>query len=196
MTADIDLDPCLPGRQVFTTAVIAPDLSDMADEIFDGNAFNGVFDGADRKIYNLTIDTNGLGKDYLGFFGEIHKSGEIKNLGIENVRLSGTRSEFPVNSTYCAGGLAGNNNGNISRCYSTGSIAEGTSAGWWEKIAGLSMTAALQLPLSSVTMACMLADWSDGMQVLSIIVSRRVMLIMVLAVAAAESEALRAAILV
>jgi hypothetical protein len=46
MTADINLDPNLPGGQVFTTAVIAPNLYGIP-------AFSGVFDGAGHKIINL-----------------------------------------------------------------------------------------------------------------------------------------------
>jgi len=40
LTADIDLDPNLPGRKVFDRAVIAPDVND--DEYwFQGTAFTG-----------------------------------------------------------------------------------------------------------------------------------------------------------
>jgi hypothetical protein len=56
LTADIDLDPNLPGRQVFTTAVIARD-TDNSNYSFDGVSFTGVFDGAGHKITKLTIDT-------------------------------------------------------------------------------------------------------------------------------------------
>ena len=38
MTADIDLDPCLPGRRTLTTALIAPDIDD--DFPFDGTALH------------------------------------------------------------------------------------------------------------------------------------------------------------
>ena len=62
MTADINLDPNLPGRQVFTTAVIARDTENTNWD-FDGNTFTGVFDGVQHKIINLTIDTNGIEND-------------------------------------------------------------------------------------------------------------------------------------
>src|SRR4030066_156430 len=44
LTADIDLDPNLPGRKVFDKAVIAPDTND-ANWSFDGTPFTGVFAG-------------------------------------------------------------------------------------------------------------------------------------------------------
>jgi hypothetical protein len=115
LTADIDLDPNLPGNQTFSTAVISRDINN-ANSIFDGNAFNGVFDGAGHKILNLTIDANGLGNDYLGLFGDVN-SGEIKNLGLENVSITGgDDSDF-------IGGLVGYSYGSISNCYSTGAVS-------------------------------------------------------------------------
>jgi hypothetical protein len=65
LTADIDLDPNLPGGQVFTTAVIAQDTDNLNSD-FDGIPFTGIFNGAGHRIINLTIDTNGIGNDYLG----------------------------------------------------------------------------------------------------------------------------------
>ena len=117
MTADIDLDPCLPGNRVFTTAVIAPDISDSSPD-FQGAAFNGVFDGALHKIINLTINTGGISKNYLGLFGSI-EGVIIKNLGIENASIT------DVNDALFIGGLAGKSNCTISNCYSTGSITGG-----------------------------------------------------------------------
>jgi len=47
LTADIDLDPNLPGRKLFDRAVISPD-TDPNDEYcwFQGTPFAGVFDGS------------------------------------------------------------------------------------------------------------------------------------------------------
>src|SRR5512136_1985475 len=66
LTADIDLDPDLPGGKVFDKAVIAPDMNDLADD-FQGTPFTGVFDGNDHVISHLTV----VGKDYLGLFGRL-----------------------------------------------------------------------------------------------------------------------------
>jgi hypothetical protein len=130
LTADIDLDPNLPGRQVFTTAVIAPDIDNSnADYDFDGTAFSAVFDGAGHKIINLTIDTNGVGNDFLGLFGYV-SSGEIKNLGIENVFITGGFE------SQCLGGLVGYIGGSINNCYSTGIITGGDSSQYLGGLAG------------------------------------------------------------
>ena len=117
LTADIDLNPLLPGGQVFTTAVIA-----RID--YPTPAFTGSFDGAGHKIFNLTIDTNGVGNSYLGLFGYIQnddpcsKLVEIKNLHLENASITG------ADGSNCLGGLAGwNSSGSICNCSSSGTIA-------------------------------------------------------------------------
>ena len=61
MTADIDLDPNLPGRKVFDKAVIAPD-HDPRDGVTSGPPFTGVFNGDGHTISRLTI----RGRDSLG----------------------------------------------------------------------------------------------------------------------------------
>lgn len=72
--------------------------------------FNKVihFNGNNHVISNLTV-TDG-NASLLGNF-----TGEIKNLGLENVELA--------KLWYCVGGIAGNaNNATISNCYITGSV--------------------------------------------------------------------------
>jgi probable HAF family extracellular repeat protein len=110
MTADIDLDPNLPGRKVFDRAVIAPDTNDVTSW-FDGNAFTGVFDGNDHTISHLTI----TGGEYLGLFGQLDPGAKVSNLGLEAVIVHGTVD--------CVGGLVGYNNGRINTSYSTGTIS-------------------------------------------------------------------------
>jgi murein DD-endopeptidase MepM/ murein hydrolase activator NlpD len=103
LTADIDL-----ASYSFTTAIIAP----------SGLYFIGIFDGSGHKISNLTINTNSDGNGHLGLFGG--SSGEIKNLRIENVAITGGHASSNL------GGLVGNiGGGNISNCYSTGTITGG-----------------------------------------------------------------------
>jgi len=65
LTADIDLDLNLPGRQAFDRAVIAPDKNDV-ESGFQGTPFTGVFDGNGHTITHLTIS----GDTYLGLFVE------------------------------------------------------------------------------------------------------------------------------
>lgn len=150
MTSDIDLDPNLPGRQVFTKAVIAPDINDI-DWFFQGTAFTGIFNGAGRKILNLTINTHGLGNGCLGLFGYIF-GGSISGLSLEQVNISPGDYSWPVGSlagysgdsvancfssgnitgaeyTEGAGGLIGINTGSIAHCHSTVNITNGSEIG-------------------------------------------------------------------
>ncbi len=87
---------------------------------FDPNnkPFTGVFEGNDHKIWNFTWDSKG--RDYVGLFGYIDSvevgSGQIKNLGMENVDVN-------VATRLCVGGLVGySHGGTITNCYSTGGI--------------------------------------------------------------------------
>jgi len=109
LTADIDLDPNLPDHKVFDRAVIAPDINDAGDG-FQGATFTGVFDGDGYTITNLTIS----GRRYLGLFGQLGLGAMISNLGLEAIDVNGT-------SDYI-GGLAGYNEGHITKNYSTGTV--------------------------------------------------------------------------
>jgi hypothetical protein len=108
LTADIDLDPNLPGRKVFDKAVIAPDTNN-ATEWFQGTGFAGVLDGNDHAISHLTIQ----GESYLGLFGSLEWSAEVKNLGVVDVNIVGLGSYV--------GGLVGRG-GTVTSCYGTGVV--------------------------------------------------------------------------
>jgi hypothetical protein len=141
MTADIDLDPNLPGRKVFDRAVIAPDI-DSIKEYFQGTRFTGIFDGNWHTISNLTVK----GKDYLGLFGHVIHPAQVRRLGIVNVNISGSgdyigglagRCDCSINTSYSngtvsgsnyVGGLTGASGGSIKHCCSAGEIA-GTGYG-------------------------------------------------------------------
>lgn len=129
LMTDIDL----AGR-TYTTAVIAPDP-------YIGTNYSGVFDGDGHTISNLTIAASS--KKYIGLFGGVRSVGQIKNLGVENVYLSGYSdvgalvgwisycdpitacySTGSVNGEKYVGGLVGRNNGStLTSCYSTCSIS-------------------------------------------------------------------------
>jgi hypothetical protein len=109
LTDNVDLDPNLPDRKVFDRAVIAPDINDAGDG-FQGATFTGVFDGDGYTITNLTIS----GRRYLGLFGQLGLGAMISNLGLEAIDVNGT-------SDYI-GGLAGYNEGHITKNYSTGMV--------------------------------------------------------------------------
>ncbi len=109
LTADIDLDPNLPTGRVFDKAIIAPDAN-ATEPGFQGLPFSGVFDGNDRRILHAIVK----GGDYVGLFGNIASSGEVKNLRVVDINM--------VGSGQYIGGLAGCSAGTVARCYSMGSV--------------------------------------------------------------------------
>ncbi|MBN2021030.1 MAG: hypothetical protein JW749_12500 [Sedimentisphaerales bacterium] len=119
LTADIDLAPGLPGGQIFTTAVIAPD-SNSSNFTFDDTEFTGKFDGGGHKILNMTIDCDGA--DWLGLFGYVLNA-EIKGVHLKNSRVTGG------DGSYQLGALAGCCiYSNISNCSSQGTVESGSSS--------------------------------------------------------------------
>jgi hypothetical protein len=122
LCADIDLDPVLPGRRVFSEAPIP--------------FFAGVFDGAGHRISHLTIH----GKDNLGLFGHL-EGADVKNVGVVHVNIVGSGgyvgglvgwneggriiesySSGSVSGKYDVGGLVGGNAGSVVMSYSTASV--------------------------------------------------------------------------
>ncbi len=115
LTADIDLDPSLPGGRVLDRAVIAPNTNDVEGD-FQGTPFTGVFDGNEHTISNLTI----AGGSYLGLFGlagsPVRKGAAfVKNLELIDTRITGTGNYV--------GGLAGSNDGSVTECCSSGVVS-------------------------------------------------------------------------
>lgn len=142
----------------FATAVIAPDR-DKTNYSFEGTSFTGIFEGADHKILNLTIDTAWAGYDYLGLFGQISgEQAEVKNLGLENVFVIGGGVFSNYLGGLCGyndggtiincciislvtegaylGGLCGGNSGTISDCYSTGTVSGGVDSAYLGGLCG------------------------------------------------------------
>jgi len=97
LMADIDLDPALPGGQLFSQAVIP--------------AFAGTLDGNGFVIRNLTI----AGQDRLGLFGHLGSHARVWNLGVRDARVDGTGDHVGI--------LAGINLGQIWGCYCTGQVS-------------------------------------------------------------------------
>jgi len=73
--------------------------------------FTGSLDGKKYDISGLNIKRQS--KNYVGLFGAIGGAGEVKNVGVINVNMTGNNQ---------VGSLAGINNGNISNSYSTGNV--------------------------------------------------------------------------
>jgi hypothetical protein len=95
------------------------DLSSYGDWTPIGSSYTDYFvgrlDGNGHKIIGLTIKESA--SDYQGLFGYIDDSRtEIKNLGLTEVKISGTGSDV--------GGLVGFiTHGTITNCYSEGSVS-------------------------------------------------------------------------
>jgi hypothetical protein len=109
LTADINLNPNLPGRKAFDKAVIAPDTNDVKS-YFQGTPFTGIFDGNGYTISHLTLK----GVDYLGLFGRLEPGGEVRNLRVADINITGSGNNI--------GGVVGHNSGSVIHCYSTGAI--------------------------------------------------------------------------
>ena len=109
LTADLDLDPHLPGRRAWTRALIAPH-SEAGIWSFQGTPFTGVFDGNGHRMSHLTSG----GENYLGVFGRLDYRAEIRNLGVVDANIAGSGGYV--------GGLAGDSSGSVIHCYSTGAI--------------------------------------------------------------------------
>jgi hypothetical protein len=75
--------------------------------------FTGVFDGNDNIISNAVI--NQPGNDYIGLIGYVGWGGQIRNLGVENVNMTGRNA---------VGGLVGmTDHGTLIGCYAAGSVS-------------------------------------------------------------------------
>ena len=104
LMADIDL-----AVYAYDRAVIAPDVGGDGYS-FPGTPFTGVFDGNGHAVSHLTI----TGKSYLGLFGQVGLEGQVKGLGVDDVNITGSYTAI--------GGLVGDNLGNITASYSTGTV--------------------------------------------------------------------------
>ncbi|HOL20806.1 MAG TPA: hypothetical protein PK813_11275 [Candidatus Hydrogenedens sp.] len=87
------------------------------EPIGDANAFTGKFNGNNKKIIGLYINTNNPAGGLVGLFAGIAEGGEVYNLGLENIDIT-EGSMYDV----FIGGLAGINAGTITQCYSTGTV--------------------------------------------------------------------------
>jgi hypothetical protein len=96
LKADIDLSECS-----YDTAVIARAGGPMS--------LAGSLDGEGHVISNLTI----AGEGGVGLIGCLASEGEVRNLDLLNVAVSGSAG---------VGGLTGSNGGSVTNCHSIGSV--------------------------------------------------------------------------
>jgi hypothetical protein len=112
LTADLDLDPKLPGRKVFDKAVIAAQWEPP---------FTGIFDGGGHTISHLTIMTTNANA---GLFGLLSPGSEVKDLGLVDTNICSSSAYYGN-----AASLVGCNGGDVSRCYSSGVVSGGGYVG-------------------------------------------------------------------
>ena len=77
----------------------------------DDNRFSGIFEGNGYTISNLLMNREEFN---LGLFSVLHANGEIKNVGLLNVSVTGSRSNI--------GGVVGQSFGGIINSYVTGTV--------------------------------------------------------------------------
>ncbi|HPP57960.1 MAG TPA: hypothetical protein PLT82_02390, partial [Candidatus Hydrogenedens sp.] len=58
------------------------------EPIGDANAFTGKFNGNNKKIIGLYINTNNPAGGLVGLFAGIAEGGEVYNLGLENIDIT------------------------------------------------------------------------------------------------------------
>ena len=85
-----------------------------------GDDFVGSYDGSGYTITGLTVNVNSS-ENYAGMFGLIGAGGEVKNLGLINVHITGSGSN--------TGGVAGECLGTVSNCSTTGSVTGNSNTG-------------------------------------------------------------------
>ncbi len=83
-------------------------------------SFTGIFDGNEHAVWNFAW-TSTWSKG-AGLFGYIGSTGQVNNLGLENVDVN-------VASGDCAGGLVGSNGGTITNCYTICKVSGNETVG-------------------------------------------------------------------
>ncbi len=117
-------DPAYPpnGNYLLTQDIDASSTATWNDGAgFEPVSLSGVFDGQGHSITGLTIYRPR--EDNVGLFGSVAFTGEVKNLGLAGVSVTGHQN---------VGGLVGDNAGTVDRCYNTGKVV-----GYWWFVGGL-----------------------------------------------------------
>jgi len=145
LTADIDLDPSLPGRKIFRQPVVdwpvsrphatrravgMQDISTLAS-VQDGS-FHGSFDGGGHVVRNCML-INASGTLYPGFFGLIASEAVVRNLHIEDM----TVADLGRTSNLYPGLLAAVNQGMVMDCSVTGTLTTYSGGGFIGRNTGL-----------------------------------------------------------
>lgn len=135
-TADIDLSGIVDWDPI-STGVSKYDYQ---------GEFVGKYDGDNKKILNMTLNRGA--RNYCGLFSRIGVNGEVKNISLENVKITASKisggiaginrgkiynchisegsdllSTLSSNVEACLGGIAGQNNGTIENCSNSANIS-------------------------------------------------------------------------
>lgn len=116
LTSNIDLDPALPGRQVYTNAVIGPDQAVPFEATFNGNG---------HVISNLRIDTEDQRYWGIGLFGNLKNQATISKLGVSGAKIE-------CSNSFYAGILFGksfDSGVKAQECFVSGSVTAANSLG-------------------------------------------------------------------
>jgi hypothetical protein len=81
-------------------------------------SFHGTLDGGGHAIRNLFVKR--VGEDWVGLFGSLGSQGEIRNVTLVDVRVSGKED---------VGGLVGSNCGSITGCDASGEVSGDKTVG-------------------------------------------------------------------
>ena len=111
LTADLDFDQSNDNRITAADAAWWNSGAGWAAIGTWGSPFNATFDGGGHAISHLYIRASGSN---VGLFGSAGTSGVIRNLGLENVNITGGDSVGPLASTLYSA--------TVERVYATGSV--------------------------------------------------------------------------
>ncbi len=109
LMTDLDLDPNLPGRQVYNEAPFGRIKYLRYDQI--GAPFAGTFQGNGHEIRNFTFISES--DDHPGLVGVIDCNATISSLSLEGIRVDGDED---------VGGLCSINKGRIQGCHVVGTV--------------------------------------------------------------------------
>ena len=109
-------------------AVLTADITLLIDTNWtpignDSNQYKGTFDGDGHTITGLKVDIQSDNIIYAGLFGCLGAGGTIKNVSLEDSKITCSSSGY-----IHVGGVCGFNGGTIENCYNTGDVSgTGTS---------------------------------------------------------------------
>ncbi len=132
LVADIDLDPCLPGRKVFQGPLMQWTAGRL--RVAQDSAFHGSFNGGGHVIRN-GVFYSASAPSYAGFFYSIAPEGIVRDLHFEDIVIE-SLAGFASKAS-CVGILAVNNEGTVVGCSATGTLTAYAGGGLIGRNAGL-----------------------------------------------------------